>query len=313
MSQGDAIRFKHTIIDVNFTRPPPVDATSDGAEVLPSVPVGKQLADTTIRLPRPPVEQAPQRVEPTPVQVIQQTPGGTHVMVRPFSSTLPVRQGPLSPSVVLEQVEMPAKVDRRLVVLHGDATEQARAYRLLRHRLLGRGDPRVIAVTSALPAEGKTSCAANLALLLADETMSRVLLVDANLRRPALGRLFGYAPGDSFVRRLVVERDATAPYPVARVIGTRLDLAALPGNHPGGTRLDRLLLSTAVHELRGAYDYIVIDSAAVLESADADIAGECADGVLLVARAGVTRKAQLTQALEQIHPTPVLGAVLLDV
>ncbi|HTQ05764.1 MAG TPA: CpsD/CapB family tyrosine-protein kinase [Polyangiaceae bacterium] len=213
---------------------------------------------------------------------------------------------------VHELVEIPVDVDRRLVMLYGQATEQARAYRLLRHRLLSLGDPRVIAVSSAEPGEGKTTCAANLGLALADETLARVLLVDANLGRPSLAEAFGFEPSDSFMERLVTNRDVTPPYLVAAVRGTRLHVAALPQQRPRPGHIDRLLLTAALHDLRSEYDYIVIDAAAVFESADADVAGECADGVLLTARAGSSRRSRIEAAIQQLSPSTVLGTVLLD-
>lgn len=310
MPRSENHKFKHTIIDQSFTRAP--EPTQ--LRAVPS-PDAHPLADHTIRLPPNTQRLIPpppgDEVE-MPAEVLPPDGRGQTVFLARTESSAIVRTTPEPPSFVYEQVEIPADVDARLVMLYGHASEQARAFRLLRHRLLSHGDPRVLAVTSAEPAEGKTTCAANLALGLADETMSRVLLIEANLRRPALGEVFGYEPGDSFVRHLVEHRDASPPYPVAGVIGTRLHIAALPSQHGRRTRLDRLLFSTALHELRSAYDYIVIDSAAVLESADADVAGECADGVILATRAGVSKKSAIERAIEQLHPTRVFGTVLLD-
>jgi Mrp family chromosome partitioning ATPase len=213
---------------------------------------------------------------------------------------------------ILDEVELPRQSDPRLVLLREAESPRARSYRLLKHRLFAQSDPRVIAVTSASPGEGKTTCAVNLALSLADETMARVLLVEANLRRPALGALFGYEPSESFVGRMAEYRDATPPYSVAAIIGTRLQVAALPRAVPSDARLDRMLLSVAVHELREVFDYVVIDAASVLESADADVATECADGVILAVRASHSRKSTLRRAVEQLRPARVFGTVLLD-
>ncbi len=317
MPRGDQVKFKQTIMDGNFTAPP--EPTR-----LRSIPASPGM---TQRIPRPVIPPAPPEpgVMPQPEAVAAQpegVPAQPHVLQEDGSSKttlmrwtdteaiVPVRQ---SPSFVLEEAEIPAVVDARLVMLQPDAQEQSRAYRLLRHRLLAEGDPRVLAVTSAEPGEGKTACAANLALALADETMARVLLIEANLRRPSLGEVFGFEPADSFVRRLIEYREASPPYAVAAIRGTRLHVAALPALHARELRLDRLLLDTALHDLRSAYDYIVIDAAAVLESADADVAGECADGVILVARAQSSRRTALEEAMSQLHPTRILGTVVLDV
>ena len=216
------------------------------------------------------------------------------------------------PVILMEEVELGQQPDPRLVVLREPASAQARSYRLLEHRLFALGDPRVIAVTSAEPGEGKTTCAANLALVLSEETAARVLLVDANLSRPGLGDLFGFEPTDSFMIKLLRSEEAAAPHAVASVGGIRLQLAALHPAVSRGKRLDRLLFATAMHELRRLYDYIVIDTASVLESADANSVSVCSDGVLVAARAGKSRKSSLSRAMDQLQPARVLGTVLID-
>jgi Mrp family chromosome partitioning ATPase len=213
---------------------------------------------------------------------------------------------------ILDEVDLPGRCDPRLVMLREPEGARSRSYRLLRHRLLSHSDPRVIAVTSAEPGEGKTTCAANLALGLADETMARVLLVEANLRRPALGNLFGYVPSESFVGRMAEFRDATPPYSVAAILGTRLQVAALPASVAPDARLDRMLLAVALQELREVFDYVVVDAAAVLESADADVASACADGVIVTMRASKSRKANVARAVQQLAPVRVFGTVLID-
>jgi Mrp family chromosome partitioning ATPase len=217
-----------------------------------------------------------------------------------------------SPVTIVEEVELHTMVDPRLVALTAPGSAQARSYRLLQHRLFAKGDPRVIAVTSAEAGEGKTTCAANLALVLSEMTLSRVLLVDACLPRPGLADLFGFEPADSFMTKLLRSEDAAAPYAVASVGGIGLQLAAIHPDVARGKRLDRALLETAIRELRSTYDYIVIDTASVLESADANSVSQCSDGVVVAARAGKSLKSSLKRALEQLEPANVLGTVLID-
>jgi Mrp family chromosome partitioning ATPase len=64
--------------------------------------------------------------------------------------------------------------------------------------------------------------------------------------------------------------------------------------------------------LRESYDYIIIDTVSVLENADANVASQCADAVILTARAGESRKPALRRAIEQLRPANVVGAVLMD-
>jgi Mrp family chromosome partitioning ATPase len=195
--------------------------------------------------------------------------------------------------------------DARLFPLAAPSSPQARAVRLLRHRLLAHGDPRVILVTSARPNEGKTTCAASLALVFAEESFAKVLLVEANQERPALARAFGVPPLEAALPAV-----ETGNYPVTGLDGTRLSLAGLGA--PGSGRLDRGGVRRAMTELREAYDYVLLDAASVLESADVDVLAEVASGVLVAARARATKKSDLVRALEMLSPEPVLGVVLLE-
>jgi Mrp family chromosome partitioning ATPase len=217
-----------------------------------------------------------------------------------------------SPMIEIEQVTLPNPLDSRLVILRDPGSERARSYRLLRHHLFSHSDPRIIAVTSAEPGEGKTTCALNLALAIAEDTMTRVLLLDVNLRRPALGAVFHFAPSGHFVEAITQFAGAGPPYHVASISGTRLQVAAIPETQVEGARLDRTLFSVALSDLREAYDYIVVDAACVLESGDVDVVGECAGGIIVTAHAGRSRKTQTRRAIAQLAPAPVLGCVLID-
>jgi Mrp family chromosome partitioning ATPase len=217
-----------------------------------------------------------------------------------------------SPIAIVEEVELPTPLDARLVTLSAPAAARAQSFRLLEHRLIAKGNPRVIAVTSAEPSAGKTTCAANLALVLAEAALSRVLLIDANLQRPGVADLFGFDPADSLMSKLLLREDAAPPYAVATVSGVSLQLAALHPQTARGKRLDRALFGEALRSLRSAYDYIVIDTASVLESADVHGISQCADGVVLVARAAKSRKGALRRAIQQLEPATVLGTVLLE-
>ena len=313
MPPGNGLKFKHTIMDASFTLPPEPPLRRPAEQPVPP--------RSTIESSRLRAAAEPSHTEPEARVFGALDPEVTRPAVAEAKTTLMrwndtraivAASKVRSASVMLEEVELPVDVDPRLVLLWDHASAQARAFRLLRHRLLAQGDPHVLVVTSAEAGEGKTTCATNLALALADETMARVLLVEGNLRRPALAEVFGFEPADSFVRRLVDQRHASPPYGVAGIRGTRLHVAALPSGRPREARFDRLLLGVTLQELRSAYDYVIIDAGAVLESADANVMGECADGVILVTRAGMSRKRALEQAKLALHPARLLGVVLLD-
>ncbi len=209
----------------------------------------------------------------------------------------------------VERAGLPDPVDARLVLVHDPSGAQARGYRLLRHRLLAAGDPQVIAVTSAARGEGKSTLASNLAFCLAEDSPGSVLLIDGNLRRPAVAGLFGLDALED-----ILDPSANAPpYAVVAIDGTKLHVALAPGGGLSDARLDRMQLGETLVDLRQAYDYIVIDAAAVLDAADAYIATELADGVVIAARARASRRSAIARAIEEIQPATVLGVALLDV
>jgi Mrp family chromosome partitioning ATPase len=216
-----------------------------------------------------------------------------------------------SAAVVVEAVDLPESLDPRLIVLREPTSVQARSYRLLQHRLAAQGNPHVLAVTSAKAGEGKTTCATNLALTLAEASSARVLLIEANLARPALGKVFGFEP-NSFMDRLVQRLNAAPPYPVAAVCGSRLQVAALRPSPSSRFPLDRTLLLVAVRSLRRCYDHIIIDAPSVTESADVDAISASADGFVITTRAGKSSKSSLRNAMSLLRPAKVFGAVLLD-
>ena len=88
--------------------------------------------------------------------------------------------------------------DDRLIFWQKRTSDTAAAFRLLRQRLIERGDPRVVLCTSAGRREGKTTLAANLAMAYAELGRHRVLLLEASFRVAALGEVFGFLPPRGF-------------------------------------------------------------------------------------------------------------------
>jgi Mrp family chromosome partitioning ATPase len=251
--------------------------------------------------------------------------GGTPVPVTttpsaPSPAVLPASLAPPpAPARTLIRIAIhkrPDQVDGRLVLVHEPDSERAAAYRVLRHRLSESGGPRAIVVTSAHPGEGKTTCAVNLAIALGECGRARVLLVEANLRTPALGALFGFSPPDCFAQQLARHRERPLePWSVVEVYWPWLHVAAVkPDGGQGRPLLDAPAFAIAMERLRLAgYDYIVIDTPPVLGSADVNLVEDAADGVLLVGWARHTTARALARAVEQLEPAHILGVALLDV
>jgi Mrp family chromosome partitioning ATPase len=162
--------------------------------------------------------------------------------------------------------------------------------------------------------EGKTTCAANLALALGECGRARVLLVEANLRKPALAELFGFLPPECFSTQLVRHKDKPLePWSVVEIYSPSLHVLAVKPDGDARPLLDGPAFSLAIELLRQAnYEYIVIDTPPVLGAADVNLVEDAADGVLFTAWSRTTSGRRLKQAVEQLAPAKLLGLALLD-
>jgi capsular exopolysaccharide synthesis family protein len=190
----------------------------------------------------------------------------------------------------------------------------AEQYRLLRTRLEGRenvGRTQFLLVTSPRVAEGKTTTSTNLALTMAQEFQYKVLLVEADLRRPSLASLFGLPPTVGLADVLL--GTATLEEAVVEIPGHQLWL--LPAGS-GAARSTELLASTAMHRtieaLRTRFDRIVVDAPPITLS-DTHVLARLADGVLIVVRSGVTPRPAIERALSGLDRRKVIGMVLNEV
>jgi capsular exopolysaccharide synthesis family protein len=203
-----------------------------------------------------------------------------------------------------------------LVAQHLPESHVAEAFRALRTALLlSRPDrpPQVILVTSALPREGKTTVAANLAVTLA-QLGDKTVLVDADLRKPGIGRLLNlgtgkYAGLSSYLAGVSSLDLVTVPHPAIP------NLAAIPTGPLPPNPADLLSshrLTDALAELRTKYKFIVVDSPPIMAATDAVILSVQADGVLLVVHSGKTPKEAFTRARDLLTSVKshLLGVVL---
>jgi Mrp family chromosome partitioning ATPase len=209
--------------------------------------------------------------------------------------------------------ELPTTVDPHLPMLMGGSSERAAAFRSLRRRLAEQKDPRAILVTSAQDDEGKTTCAANLALALAESGRLSVLLVEANLRRPKLSAIFGFQPSRCLRAQLAAHRvQIDAPWLTTELRSTGLHILALAPGAAADEGLHGPTFSASVARWRCAFDYVVIDGPSILQSCDASIIHDSVDSVVMVVRSSVSRSRTVRRALEQISTDMVAGIVLMD-
>ncbi|HVV30694.1 MAG TPA: polysaccharide biosynthesis tyrosine autokinase [Mycobacteriales bacterium] len=180
---------------------------------------------------------------------------------------------------------------------HGSRAE---AYRQLRTNLLFVNvdkPPRVIAVTSALPGEGKTTTALNLAAALA-ESGARVCLLEADLRRPSLARQLGLIGEVGFTTALIGQAPVTS---LMQNVGRNL---AVLTSGPVPPNPSELLISThareTVAELAEQVDFVIIDTAPLLPVTDGAEVATIADATIIVARAGKTTHEQAQRSVEAL-------------
>lgn len=216
------------------------------------------------------------------------------------------------PAIDPNPVDLPETVAPFLAMLRNDAIEQAAAFRVLRRRLVEQCDPHAILVTSAQDEEGKSICAANLALAIAESGRVKVLLVEASLRRPSLAQIFGFQPLACLIQQLATHREqAHAPWRTTEIRSTGLHVLAVATDSPGDQLLHGPTFAAAVAGWCLAFDYVVIDGPSVLSSCEASIIHDSADAVVMVVRSGSTRNRVLRRALEQMSAEKVAGIVLM--
>ncbi|MFK4226642.1 polysaccharide biosynthesis tyrosine autokinase [Streptomyces sp. NPDC019890] len=213
---------------------------------------------------------------------------------------------------VLSSIVQDPRAARQPVSLRDDMhSPRAEGFRKLRVNLqFAEVDqrPKVIAVTSPLPREGKSSVSVNLAATLAEEG-AKVCLIDCDLRRPSIAPALGLIRDAGLTTALVGQADL---HEVIQSAGTFSVLASgrIP---PNPTQLlGSTYFASLLRTLAGQFDHVVVDTAPVLPFADTTAMAPAIDGYLLVARAGRTSRSQVVDALRILERVnvPVLGAVL---
>jgi polysaccharide biosynthesis transport protein len=177
-------------------------------------------------------------------------------------------------------------------------SQMAESYRALRTSLLLSNlgaPPKVIMVTSALPQEGKSTTSINTAVVLAQKGV-RVLLIDADLRRPSIHKTLGMGPRSGLSNVLTGSTTLQQAITISPVLA---NLHILPAGTPPPNPAE-LLASTnmrdVLEELRAQYDHIVVDTPPTLSVTDAVVLSPRADAIVLVIRSGQTTKQSLRRA-----------------
>ena len=267
----------------------------------------------------------PEQVTPQPIR------GPSHAQpVEPVRPLAPIE--PVEPIASAESVESaqqisfwpdPAadsgedaphpNIDAHLVSLLDPTTFEAEQYRALAHALeRAREDTGcvVIAVSSPAVGDGKTTTTINLAGALA-QTYERILLVDADLRRPTVSRLLGLSRSGKRGLADVVQETSLGlhevihpfpPYPLHVMPAGRA--TALPDNMLNSARIETLF-----EELRHHYDYIIVDTPPLIPFPDCRLIEQWVDGFLVVVTAHKTPRKLVEEAIATIDEAKLVGLI----
>lgn len=212
---------------------------------------------------------------------------------------------------LLRGVQFSAEDRGKIVVGEGVDHALAEQYRHLAavlHHAQKASGVRTVMVTSALPSEGKTLTATNLALTLSESYQRRVLLIDADLRRPRMHEMFGLPVGGGLIDALTAARVERLP-----VHQLTSNLWVLPSGRVMSDPMS-LLVSPAMRQLiedaKESFDWVVVDTPPVAILPDANLLAAMIDTALLVVAAQTTPYPMAQRAVEAIGANRILGVVL---
>lgn len=200
---------------------------------------------------------------------------------------------------------------RRIALLEPDSfvSEQFRVLRSRIDSIAAQRPLRTVVVTSANASEGKSNVSVNLATVTAMSVGRKVLLLDCDLRRPMIHRSLGLEPQVGLAE-VLMDR-ATLDDAILKLGGVNLDVLAvrtLPENP--SELLASSQMRSLIEEISRRYDRTILDTPATLGLPDSKILSEIADGLVMVVRAGKTRREEVQAALDVLDRRRILGMVL---
>jgi protein-tyrosine kinase len=210
--------------------------------------------------------------------------------------------------------EKTVTLDGKLIALSSRETHSGNEYLALGdrlHQLRAEAELSTILITSAAKGEGKSLTAANLSLSLCQHAERGILLVDANLRDPSLHRLFGLdqAPGLSdLLRKNLLPREV--------ILRTNIANFCIAAAGTGSDSPQELLNTQRMHEflafVRRQFEWVFLDSPALVPDPDADLLSSMVEGVLLVVNTSQTSANLIRQGFDVLRGKNVLGIVRND-
>ena len=230
-----------------------------------------------------------------------------HVPEEPAERTKPV----IAPPERIKPLKFGA-ADRHKLVLDAGVDhaliEQYRQLAAAMHHAQKASGLCSVMITSAMPAEGKTLTSTNLALTLSESYQRRVLLIDADLRRPRLREVFALPSTEGLTDSLAAPRDGRLPvHQVTPTLWVLTSGRAVPDPMS-------LLVSPAMRQLlddaKESFDWVVVDTPPIAILPDANLLAAMIDTTLLVVSAQSTPYPMVQRAAEAVGQARILGVVL---
>lgn len=186
--------------------------------------------------------------------------------------------------------------------------EQFRRLAAILHSAQAASGIRVLMITSATPEDGKTMTSLNLSLVLSESYRKRVLLIDADLRRPSLGKAaeLTSAPGLSDALKAPADQKLA-------IVPVTPTLTLLPAGRPDPDPMGALTsprMRQILQEAASRFEWVVLDAPPMGPLADASLLAEMADAAIFVIRAGRTQHPAVKKAIDALGRERLLGVVL---
>jgi len=206
--------------------------------------------------------------------------------------------------------QLDSSVEGKLILSTETSPVAVEEYRRMAAALLGLQAERglkTLMVTSTLPQEGKTLTIANLALTLSESYKRKVLLIDADLRMPAVGRLFGLPNVAGLSEGLRAEG---SQLPILQVSS---HLSVVPAGAPDENPMSKLTsprMTSLMKQAAASFDWVLLDAPPVGLMPDANLLARLTDAVLYVIGAGSTPFALIERAINDLGRDCIVGTVL---
>jgi capsular exopolysaccharide synthesis family protein len=213
------------------------------------------------------------------------------------------------PATMLKHID--AKYASKVVIdqtMLASSREQYRRLAAALHHAHEASGMSVVMIASAVAGEGKSLTASNLALTFSESYKRSVLLIDGDLRRPSLHRLFGFTAARGLSEALL-----SIDEPELTLVQVSDRLTVLPGGRPNSDPMAGLIggrMQRLIREARDLFDWVLIDTPPVGLLSDANLLAAMVDAAVLVIRADRTPYPLVQRAIEAIGRERILGTVL---